>query len=199
MTDSQQPKKKAPKAFNEDAVLRGAWRRAFRLFPVKKQVLEEGTRRVPRYNQDGSRAKIDSKEHHCQVCNKWVKASVGGKNNIDVDHIIPVIDINDTSGKVKDWNEYKARLICDKSNLQRICRPCHEIKTKGEREHRQALKDKQDMDVLEQQIKFAKSVHEEQALKKKFGRFLSKKKPAATRERAAKLKEFLINRLTRED
>ena len=199
MTDSQQPKKKAPKAFNEDAVLRGAWRRAFRLFPIKKQVLEEGTRRVPRFNQDGSRAKIDSKEHHCQVCNKWVKASLGGKNNIDVDHIIPVIDINDTSGKIKDWNEYKARLICDKSNLQRICRPCHEIKTGKERDHRNNLKDTQAMDALENSIKYAKSINEEKLLKKKLTRFLNKKKPVATRERAAKLKEFLINRLTKED
>jgi len=199
MTDSQQPKKKAPKPFNEDAVLRGAWRRAFRQFPIKKEVLAEGTRRVPRFNQDGSRAKIDSKEHHCQVCNKWVKASVGGKNNIDVDHIIPVIDINDISGKVQDWNVYKARLVCDKSNLQRICKPCHEIKTKKETDHRNALKDKLAMDVLEQDIKFAKSVDQEKALKKRFARFLNKKKPAATRDRALKLKQLLIDRLTKED
>jgi len=199
MTDSQQPKKKTPKPFNEDAVLRGAWRRAFRQFPIKKEVLAEGTRRVPRYNQDGSRAKIDSKEHHCQVCNKWVKASVGGKNNIDVDHIIPVIDVNDISGKVSDWNVYKSRLVCDKSNLQRICRACHTIKTKTEADHRNALKDKEAMDVLEEQIKFAKSVTEEKALKKRFARFLNKKKPAATRERAAKLKELLIKRMTQED
>jgi 5-methylcytosine-specific restriction endonuclease McrA len=197
--DSQQPKKKAPKAFNEDAVLRGAWRRAFRQFPIKKQVLEEGTRRVPRFNQDGSRAKIDSKEGHCQVCNKWVKMSVGGKNNLDVDHIIPVIDINDTSGKVKDWNEYKARLVCDKANLQRICKPCHEIKTKGERDHRQALKDTQDMNVLEERMKYTKSIQEEKELKKKLARFLSKKKPAETQARAEKLKKFITNRLTKED
>jgi 5-methylcytosine-specific restriction endonuclease McrA len=192
-------KVKKPKAFNEDAVLRGAWRRAFRQFPVKKEVLAEGTRRVPRYNQDGSRAKIDSKEHHCQVCNKWVKASIGGKNNIDVDHIIPVISVDDISGKVQDWNVYKARLVCDKSNLQRICRSCHEAKTKGEREHRQALKDNQDMDMLQEKIKFAKSITEEKLLKRKLVRFLSKKKPAEIRERAVKLKQLIVDRLTRED
>jgi 5-methylcytosine-specific restriction endonuclease McrA len=161
--------------------------------------LTDGTRRVPRFNQDGSRAKIDTKEHHCQVCNKWVRASVGGKNNIDVDHIIPVIDINDISGKVKDWNVYKARLVCDKANLQRICHPCHEVKTKKETDHRNALKDKEAMDVLEQDIKLAKSVTEEKALKKRFARFLNKKKPAVTRERAAKLKQLLMDRLTKED
>lgn len=199
MTDSQPPKKKTPKAFNEDAVLRGAWRRAFRQFPIKKEVLAEGTRKVPRFNQDGSRAKIDSKEHHCQVCNKWVKASVGGKNNIDVDHIIPVIDINDVSGKVKDWNIYKARLVCDKSNLQRICKPCHEIKTKKETDHRNALKDKQAMDILEEQIKFTHSIAEGKILKKKLTRFFNKKKPVTTRERAEKLKQIIIDRLTKED
>ena len=161
--------------------------------------MAEGTRKVPRFNQDGSRAKIDTKEHHCQVCDKWVRASVGGKNNIDVDHIIPVIDINDISGKVQDWNVYKARLVCNKSNLQRICKPCHTVKTKKEAEHRNALKDKEAMDVLEQQIKFAKSVSEEKALMKRFARFLNKKKPAATRERATKLKAFLIDRMTKED
>jgi len=199
MTDTHKSKKKSPKAFNEDAVLRGAWRRAFRLFPVKKEVLAEGTRWVEKFNKDGSRSKVDSKEHHCQVCNQWVKASVGGKNNIDVDHIIPVIDINDTSGKVKDWNVYKERLVCEKSNLQRICKPCHKLKTKEEREHRQTLKDNEAMDALEEKIKFATSIQEEKDLKKKFGRFLSKKKPVETRERAAKLKELLLNRLTKED
>lgn len=199
MTDSPKSKKKSPKAFNEDAVLRGAWRRAFRLFPVKKEVLAEGTRWVEKFNKDGSRSKVDSKEHHCQVCNQWVKASVGGKNNIDVDHIIPVIDINDTSGKVKDWNIYKARLVCEKSNLQRICKPCHKLKTKEEREHRQTLKDNEAMDSLEESIKYAKSIEEEKHLKKKLTRFLSKKKPVETRERATKLKELLLNRLTKED
>jgi 5-methylcytosine-specific restriction endonuclease McrA len=199
MTDSQQLKKKAPKPFNEDAVLRGAWRRAFRQFPVKKEVLEEGIRRVPRFNQDGSRAKIDSKEAHCQVCNKWVKMSVGGKNNLDVDHIIPVIDVTDISGKVQDWNTYKARLVCEKSNLQRICKPCHEIKTGKERDFRQTLKDKRDMDVLEEQMTYSKSINEEKALKKKLTRFLNKDKPAETRARAEKLKQFIIDRLTKED
>lgn len=199
MMDNQKSKKKTPKAFNEDAVLRGAWRRAFRLFPIKKEVLAEGTRWVPKFNKDGSRSKVDSKEHHCQVCTQWVKASVGGKNNIDVDHITPVIDINDTSGKVKDWNVYKERLICDKSNLQRICKPCHKIKTKQERDHRQTLKDTEAMNTLEQQITFAKSIHEEKDLKKKLTRFLNKKKPAETRERAAKLHSIIIDRLTKED
>jgi len=199
MTDSQKLKKKSPKAFNEDAVLRGAWRRAFRLFPVKKEVLAEGTRWVPKFNKDGSRSKVDSKEHHCQVCNQWVKASVGGKNNIDVDHVIPVIDINDTSGKVKDWNVYKARLVCNKSNLQRICKPCHKLKTKKEADHRNALKDNEAMNALEESIKYAKTIEEEKFLKKKLTRFFNKKKPLATRERAAKLKEILMNRLTKED
>lgn len=199
MTESAKSNKRPPPPFNADSVLRGAWRRAFRQFPIKKEVLAEGTRYVPRFNKDGSRSKVDSKEHHCQVCNTWVKASVGGENNIDVDHIIPVIDIHDTSGKVQDWNVYKARLVCDKSNLQRICKPCHKAKTKKETDFRQALKDAKDMDILEERIKFAKSIQEEKDLKKKFTRFLNKKKPVETRERAAKLKEMLLNRLTKED
>jgi len=199
MTDSQQSKKKTPPPFNEDSVLRGAWRRAFSRFPIKKEVLEEATRRVPRFNKDGSRAKVDSKEVLCNVCKQWVKASLNGESNVEVDHIIPVIDVTDISGKVKDWNLYKSRLVCGKSNLQCICGACHDLKTSKEQAARQALKDKAGLDAIEEQLKSAWTIEKEKELKKQVTKFLGKKKSPETKERAAKLKAIIINKLTRED
>jgi len=187
------------KSFNEDAVLRGAWRRAFLRFPIIKEILIANTRYVPRFNQDGGRAKKDSKELLCNVCKQWVKASVGGKNNVQVDHIIPVIDVTDISGKVKDWNVYKARLVCDKTNLQIICTPCHDSKTKIERDTRSTLRDRIKLDEIEKHITYAKSITEEKHIKKEINKFLTKTKTKETKERATKLKELLIQRLTRED
>lgn len=198
MTENQPLKKKRP-PFNEDSVLRGAWRRIFKQTDIYKEVLEAATRRVPRYRQDGSRAAVDSKEAHCNVCKQWVKFSVGGKNNVEVDHIVPVIGVDDVSGKVKDWNVYKSHLFCDKSNLQVICGPCHDKKTAYERETRQALKDKVALDSLEQRIPLAKSIAEEKLLKKEIGKYLTKKKAQVTKDRALKLKQIIIDRLTKED
>lgn len=45
---------------------------------------------------------------------------------VQVDHIIQV-------GSDKDWNEFVARLFVGTEKLQRLCRPCHAIKTKEER------------------------------------------------------------------
>lgn len=197
MTDSPKPKK--PRHWNENAQLRGAWRRKFTQSPIVDEIMDAGTRRVPRYNKDGSRAKVDSKEIHCQVCNQWVKASLNGKNNAQVDHIIPVIDVLNVTGEVKDWNEYHDRLFCNKSNLQRICSPCHDMKTKKERETRQLEKDRIGLDDLEKRITFARSVTEEKALKKEVAKYLTKTKLPVTKERALKLKAHLIERLTKED
>jgi len=198
MTDSAKPKKKRP-PFNEDAVLRGAWRRIFKQSDIYKDVLEAATRRVPRLKQDGTRAAVDSKEAHCNVCKAWVKFSLEGKNNVEVDHIVPVIDVDDVSGKVKDWNVYKGRLFCEKTNLQVICGACHDIKTAKERMERQAIKDKTLLDKVEEQIKCARTIQDEKMLKKEISKFLKNTKAPETIERAKKLKEIIIDRLMRED
>lgn len=198
MTDAQESKRK-PRHWNENAELRGAWRRKFTQSPIVTEIMDAGTRRVPRYNKDGSRAKVDSKEVLCQVCNTWVKASAKGESNAQVDHIIPVIDVTNITGEVKDWNEYKRRLFCGKENLQRICSPCHDAKTKIERDTRQALKDKVGLDAIEEQLKYARTIEKEKELKKSIAKFLTKKKSEATRERALKLKALIVNKILKED
>lgn len=51
---------------------------------------------------------------------------------MDVDHIEPVIPIED-SGKSKDWNKVISRMFCSEDNVQSICSTCHKQKSLSER------------------------------------------------------------------
>ncbi len=116
-------KKKPP--YNQNAVIRGALRRAFARSPLVVEKMQESRREVPRFNKDGTRAKKNWVQRQCEVCQNWV-----GSTKITIDHIDPVISVDDG---FQDWNEFVARLWCDKSNLQRICDDCHDKKTAKER------------------------------------------------------------------
>ncbi len=187
------------KTWNEDSALRSAWRRIFSRSPIVIEVLREGKRYVKKINKDGSQAKKDSVEYLCNVCKKWVKASVGGRSNVAVDHIIPVISVDDIGGKIKDWNLFKTKLFCSKSNLQIICKPCHLYKSNEEKIKRQANKDSLILDEIEKEMQVAWTIEREKQLKKELSKFLSKTKVPSTRERAAKLKKILIEKITKED
>lgn len=118
-------KKKRP-PYNQNSAIRSALRRTFSRSPIVREVLMAGRREVPKYNKDGTRAKKNAVQYQCEVCGKWV-----GSTHVEVDHINSVID--NEVGFI-DWNTFIARLFCDKSNLQRICDDCHDIKTQKERE-----------------------------------------------------------------
>jgi hypothetical protein len=180
--------------WNEDSALRSAWRRIFSRSPIVREVLAEGRRTVPRYTKDGSRHKVDAVEYSCQVCLQWTPAKL-----VSVDHVVPVIDVENVSGKVQDWNEFKRRLFCPKTNLQRICDDCHNKKTQEERSKRQTLKDKLVLDQIEERLKSAWTLDEEKELKKQVSKFLTKKKAQATKDRAMKLKQIIINKIDKED
>lgn len=176
--------------WNEDAACRSAWRRIFARSPICIEVLNEGKRKVPKYNKDGSRAKVDRVEYHCQVHDGWVPGSLKGKTNIAVDHIIPVIDVENTDGQVKDWNIYHKRLFCDKKNLQRICKPCHQIKTNEERMKRNTIKYNLELDMLEQEWT---EFHSSDELKKTLKKYTTKTRPEVIRQRAKALLDHLLN------
>jgi 5-methylcytosine-specific restriction endonuclease McrA len=126
-------KRKKKPTYNRTSVIRGALRRAFSRDPIVGDVLSEGRRFYQKFNKDGSRAKKDGVERHCQVCNQWVRAPIG----VSVDHIDPVVPLNGSfDPKNPDWVMFMNRLWCDKSNLQRICDSCHDAKTKRERVER---------------------------------------------------------------
>lgn len=130
------PRKRPP--YNQNSAIRSALRRAFSRSPVVWEVLKEGRRYYPKYNKDKTRSKKDGVETHCQVCDQWHRAPM----KVAVDHIDPVVPVETLSEGMDDLNVYVARLWCAKSNLQRICKDCHDKKTKAEREARKAYKAK---------------------------------------------------------
>lgn len=56
---------------------------------------------------------------------------------MQVDHIKPVVD---PKKGFTTWDDFIDRLYCESKNLQAICKGCHTIKTKQEREVRNATR-----------------------------------------------------------
>lgn len=111
----------------------GRWSVArFRAFI--KSLLRAGTMRwAPKYDalkaafvkrgvnpKTGKLAKL----HKCNHCSKLFPM-----NAVKVDHIKPVVDPN--VGFVS-WDMYIDRMFCEVENLQVLCDPCHDFKTKTE-------------------------------------------------------------------
>ena len=66
----------------------------------------------------------------------------GGKliaGKIDMDHITKVVPSNGfKSGLEWDWNEFMENLFCPKTNFQRLCVSCHDLKSAKEKELKKA-------------------------------------------------------------
>lgn len=175
--------KKKPK-YNKDAAIRGALRRAFARSPFVYEIVQESRREVPKYNKDGSLAKKPAVQRQCEVCKNWV-----GSTKISVDHVIPVVSVEDG---FQDWNEFMARLWCDRSNLQRICDDCHDIKTYQEKIDRLTIKYTKELDELEATYL---SLNPKDILKQ-LNKYISKKKSSGLTEianRALKLKTKILD------
>lgn len=174
--------KKARPPYNQEAAIRGALRRAFSRSPVVKEVMDASRREMPRYNKDGSRHKKNWVQAQCQVCNEWCS-----KSKMAVDHITPVISVE--QGK-QSWDEFVARLWCDKSNLQRICDTCHDKKTYAERIARLLIKYTNELDELEKSI----TTLDPKVAKKSLSKYTAKKKTLGLEsivQRALELKNHL--------
>jgi 5-methylcytosine-specific restriction endonuclease McrA len=99
-------------------------------------VLRNGSRRWPPKYETLNEAKTEKKinpktkrlaQHFkCAICKEEFP-----QKDVQVDHIEPVVD--PTKG-FKDWNTFIRRLFCAKKNLQVVCKPCHAIKTKAEKQ-----------------------------------------------------------------
>lgn len=107
------------------STLRGGFRR----YPPKYEVLKEAfvDKRV------NEKTKRISAHYKCNSCNK-----VFPTKEVQVDHLLPIVDplVGFTS-----WDDFIANLFCDKNNLQVLCKPCHEIKTKTENSLRKKKND----------------------------------------------------------
>jgi 5-methylcytosine-specific restriction endonuclease McrA len=172
---------KKPK-YNQNSAIRGALRRAFARSPIVQEIMSQSRREVPRYKKDGTRHKKNAVQRQCQVCNAWV-----GSSKISVDHISPVISVDDG---FQDWNEFVSRLWCDKENLQRICDECHNKKTYQERIARLLKKYTEELNELEKMIKDHQI--ETKIAKKQLNKYITKNKTKGLEpvvERARELKQ----------
>lgn len=171
----------AKSKWNQDAAIRGGLRRVFSRSPVVREVLLKVRRTVPKYNKDGSRAKRDAVEYKCNVCGEWV-----GSKHIAVDHIVPVIDVDE--GFI-DYQTFIERLFCGVDNLQPICTPCHKAKTYSERIARYIKQYTEEIDTIEEKVK-DKTLSKKEALDL-LKKYISKKKIDGLKDiadRAQKLK-----------
>lgn len=160
-------KKKAP--YNQESQIRGALRRTFSRSPLVREVLEESRQEFPRFKKDGSRHKKNWVKRQCQVCGEWVSSS-----KIAVDHIDPVISVED--GK-QDWNTFVDRLWCNtngKANLQRICDFCHDLKTAKERIARLTKQYTKELNDIESAINDCLAVGIDKETAKHYKKILSK-------------------------
>ena len=62
----------------------------------------------------------------CKACKGEFPAK-----DVQVDHKVPVVDPK--TGFV-DWNTYIDRMFCPKKNFQVLCKECHLVKTKKEKQ-----------------------------------------------------------------
>jgi 5-methylcytosine-specific restriction endonuclease McrA len=134
-------KKKRKKKERTEAKVRSAvfngMRSAFAEYSPKYQAVKDRCKvRVPRYNKDGSRHKVDLAFHKCELCGNLVKS-----DEIQIDHVQPVVPIG-TNYRDMSLDELFSRMDCDESNLQALCKECHDKKSKEENEQRKIRKGK---------------------------------------------------------
>jgi len=80
-------------------------------------------RQAEKFPNDRGRLVFHSK---CRGCGAIVPETTAS-----VDHINPVID---PKVGFENWSTYIERMYCEKDGFQVLCKPCHDAKTKEERE-----------------------------------------------------------------
>jgi hypothetical protein len=181
-------KKKPP--FNQEMAIRGTNRRLFARSPIVVEKKEESRQEFPRYKKDGTLAKKPWVRRQCEVCNEWV-----GSTKIAIDHIDPVVPPEGFPATFDMWDRitlFLKRLWCDKANLQRICDPCHDIKTNAERIARLTKQYTGELDSIEKTI--LSNQYNSKDLRKMLSKYTAKKKTIGLQlivQRAQRLKDQL--------
>lgn len=80
------------------------------------------------------RSKVGRNQYKCELC-----GNIFGKKDTAMDHIVPVVD---PEKGFEGFDQYVDRLFCEESGFQRLCHPCHDIKTGKENSTRKATKKK---------------------------------------------------------
>jgi 5-methylcytosine-specific restriction endonuclease McrA len=121
---------KKPNSPKERNLLKGALRRVFGRSELRNKVLD-------RHNIDyidPTRPRV-TRWSFCGEC-----GVVEPRYKMQIDHILPVIRLDETLEDLS-WTELiEERLWCDESNLMPICLPCHKQKSKIENKLRREYK-----------------------------------------------------------
>jgi 5-methylcytosine-specific restriction endonuclease McrA len=104
------------------AFITSTLRGGFRRYPPKYEKLNKA-KTVKKVNKETGRIAMHYK---CAKCKKQFPLK-----QVQVDHIVPIV--NPKIG-FTTWDDFISRLFCDESNLQVLCKSCHAIKTKKERQ-----------------------------------------------------------------
>lgn len=115
----------------ERGLIKGAIRRVFSRSDIRKKVLDAATVEY----SDANRPRV-KKWCRCARCKKIVP-----KYTCEVDHIDPVVPIG-TPLTEMSWDAVVNNCWCEESNLQVLCGPDHDAKSKIERKQRAALRPK---------------------------------------------------------
>jgi 5-methylcytosine-specific restriction endonuclease McrA len=124
--------------------------------------LRRASMRWPPRNEIIKNARVDRGLYECAMCKGHFK-----REYIDIDHIIPVIDVQ--SG-FTNWEDYVTRLLPDVDGFQALCKTCHESKTILE-DHMRTNKSKME----KERVKFEKKKQKEQEKMKKYLEYVDKK------------------------
>jgi len=117
--------------------IKGAIRRAFRLSPQMREVLQSARVELPPVlKKDGTRGKKNQVRYICAVC-----GGLFSQKNVQVDHIDPVVPLWMNEADMS-YDQIVRGVFCFLSNLQVICstpmkanggKPsCHRLKTNEE-------------------------------------------------------------------
>jgi 5-methylcytosine-specific restriction endonuclease McrA len=108
--------------------LKGALRRAFATSDLRRAIIQAALVE----HSDPSRPRV-KQWFRCNLCKQ-----LDAKSYAVVDHILPVIPV-DTSFESVGLDFTADRMWCDPMNLQALCTPCHDVKTKAEKAAKKAL------------------------------------------------------------
>lgn len=114
-------------------LLKAALRRFFSRSDYRKEAVDKLIALPKHSDPERSRVRYWFK---CPVCLK-----PEAKSNFQVDHIEPVLRITETIDDL-DIHTLLDRIICEKGNLQPICKNCHFAKSGSERKLRAAHRKK---------------------------------------------------------
>lgn len=103
------------------AMVLSALRRMTKFWKPKMDCINDGKRPYTGNN------KLQKYEYHCEGCDKYVK-----QTEIHADHIINCGGISgvDWMDKIKPW---LIKALVERTGYQRLCKTCHDAKTKKER------------------------------------------------------------------